>query len=142
MLNPEGFIHTPSSEFGCLLWVHLKQYGGVGRQHHRIETFTVPWVENGEENGVAVKWLYCDEKFPDKMRLEKWSCGSIVNRITTHLTEILLLKGTIDDKQTSERFPPLTYVRFPSHSIWEWNVVGDEEVEMYIKEGDWVKEEN
>ena len=38
LLNPEGFRHAPFSKEGCMLFVKLRQYSGVGRQHVATRT--------------------------------------------------------------------------------------------------------
>eukprot|EP00511_Aplanochytrium_stocchinoi_P000218 CAMPEP_0204822464 /NCGR_PEP_ID=MMETSP1346-20131115/651_1 /ASSEMBLY_ACC=CAM_ASM_000771 /TAXON_ID=215587 /ORGANISM="Aplanochytrium stocchinoi, Strain GSBS06" /LENGTH=230 /DNA_ID=CAMNT_0051948675 /DNA_START=289 /DNA_END=981 /DNA_ORIENTATION=- len=38
LLNPEGFEHAPSSKDGCVLFVKLKQFPGLDREHVVIDT--------------------------------------------------------------------------------------------------------
>ena len=43
LLNPEGFRHTPFSRQGCLLFVKLRQFPGLDREHHVIDTGNREW---------------------------------------------------------------------------------------------------
>ena len=80
LLNPEGFRHAPFSRSGCLLFVKLRQFPGVGRKHVVCDTHSLPW-ESSLNAGVKCKLLYRQAEFVDSVRLEKWApatdCGIV-----------------------------------------------------------------
>ncbi|MEM8547302.1 MAG: cupin domain-containing protein [Pseudomonadota bacterium] len=75
LLNPEGFRHTPFSKPGCLLFVKLRQFAGLDREHHVIQTDALPWLPTATE-GVSEKLLYRQLPFTDEVRLERWEAGT------------------------------------------------------------------
>ena len=71
LLNPEGFRHAPFSTDGCLLFVKLRQFPSVERNHVVIDTGELDW-EPTPVAGISCKPLYEQAGFSDVMRLERW----------------------------------------------------------------------
>lgn len=74
LLNPEGFRHAPFSKPGCTLLVKLRQFPGLDREHHVIDTLAMAWQDT-ETPGVHIKPLYAQPGFEDEVVLERWSGG-------------------------------------------------------------------
>src|SRR5882672_2870726 len=75
LLNPPGFAHSPRSEPGCTLFVHLRQYGGPGRPHIALDTGSIPWRPT-QRTGIARRDLYGERAFAESIRLEQWAPGT------------------------------------------------------------------
>lgn len=98
LLHPEGFEHTPYSEDGCLLFVKLRQYAGEGREYIMRDTEAMEW-QRGMEDGVSVKLLYEDARFPDATHLERWHPGAELDRRAYPAgAELLVLAGGFADE--------------------------------------------
>jgi hypothetical protein len=111
LLNPEGFRHAPFSERGCLLFVKLRQYAGVGRHHVALSTNDVAWTPVGRP-GVEQKILYAHPDFSDATRIERWAPGtamSIPERAEG--AEIFVLEGSLEGD--SGTYDPLSWLRIP-----------------------------
>ncbi len=82
MLNPEGFIHRPYSDEGCLTFVKLRQHGGTTRQRVKTNIYELSW-QPGAIPQIEVKPLYEQEKikkimFNLKTGLEIIGVGSLI----------------------------------------------------------------
>jgi anti-sigma factor ChrR (cupin superfamily) len=111
LLNPEGHRHAPWSDPGCVIFVKLRQYAGLGREYIEIDTRGLPWTPTGRE-GVEEKPLYADPRFPDVMRLERWSPGTAPDE-QRHAggAEIFVVEGVLEDEHG--RFGPGAWLRLP-----------------------------
>lgn len=111
LLSPEGHRHAPFSREGCVIFVKLRQYAGAGRRRVALDTSDLRW-QPGERDGVEVKTLYRDPRFPDVTRLERWSPGAAPG-VLTHEggVEILVLEGAFEDERG--RHGPGTWLRLP-----------------------------
>ena len=118
LLNPEGFRHHPSSSEGCLLFVKLRQYGGVGRDSVALETADFE-DERGAAEGVTRRWLYRDDSFPDSMRIETWSAASSIDESFEGGVELFVLDGAFEE--SGECFEAGSWLRLPlgSHMLAE-----------------------
>jgi len=130
LLNPEGFRHAPSSRFGCVLFVKLRQFPGRTREHVALRTESMPWQPL--RAGVAVRRLYSQDGFTDSVRLERWEPGARPGRIGYPSgAELFVLGGSFADAKGA--FARGTWLRLPpgtSHSpSTEQGCV------LYIKEG-------
>ena len=81
LLNPEGFRHAPFSREGCVLFVKLRQFPGRAREHVALRTAGTAWQPTARAE-VAVRPLYSQAGFVDSMRLERWSPGASLGRVT------------------------------------------------------------
>lgn len=111
LLNPEGFRHTPFSEPGCLLFVKLRQFAGLDREHHVIQTDTLPWLPTALE-GISAKLLYRQLPFTDEVRLERWDAGTVVgSRTYDGGAEYFVMDGSFQDE--SGEYQSGSWLRLP-----------------------------
>ena len=130
LLNPEGFRHAPYSRDGCLLFVKLRQFPGVDRNHVAVNTHTVPWEPF--EGGRSRKLLYTQTGYEDTSRLESWSADSALGELAyPRGAELFVLGGSFEDEQG--RYEAHTWIRLPLRSSHRPRT--PEGCELYIKEG-------
>ncbi len=99
LLNPEGFRHAPFSRDGCTLFVKLRQFPGVDREHHVIDTDGLSW-EQGDEDGIAVKALYSQEGFDDSTCIQRWLAGTVLGAVEYPKGgELFVLDGEFEDSE-------------------------------------------
>lgn len=111
LLHPEGFEHAPCSEDGCLLFVKLRQYAGDGREYVTRDTEAMDW-QPGMDEGVEVKLLYEDPRFPDATHLERWRAGAeLPRRAYPGGAELLVLAGGFADEHGD--YGEGTWIRMP-----------------------------
>ncbi len=111
MLNPEGFIHRPHSEEGCLTFVKLRQHGGKTRQQLRMNIFDRPW-QAGKSSRIQVQPIYEQEGFSEKVWFERWQPGTqLSNVVETEVKEIFLVEGTWSDELGG--YPTGSWLRYP-----------------------------
>ncbi len=131
LLNPEGFRHAPFSREGCLIFVKLRQYAGAHRHHVALDTRRIPW-KPGDRPGIEYKLLYQDERFPELMRLERWSAGAAPGPwLREGGVEILLLDGALEDERG--RYEKGAWLRLPAGAIHEPR--SPDGCELYVKAG-------
>lgn len=101
LLNPEGFRHAPFSAEGCLLFVKLRQYPGLDRQHVVVDTNRLDW-KSDIERGVAAIPLYKQDGFSDQTILQRWGAGVDTGTITyEHGAELFVIDGSFSDEEGS-----------------------------------------
>jgi hypothetical protein len=131
LLNPEGFRHAPHSEPGCLILVKLRQYGGEGREFHRIQTRDMAW-EATRLRGIEQKILYADDRFPDATRLERWAPRAEPGpRQFPGGVEFFVIEGAFEDSEG--RYPGGTWLRLPAGSSLD--ACSDNGCVAYLKTG-------
>ena len=117
LLNPEGFRHAPFSREGCLLFVKLRQFPGLDREHHAIDTESLEWQATTTQ-GVSKMPLYSQAGYSDTTRLERWDAGTAVAAISYEQgVEFFVLDGEFEDEEGT--YPAGTWLRIPadvSHS--------------------------
>lgn len=129
LLNPEGFRHAPFSREGCLLFVKLRQFPGGDRLHVAVDTGAIPWTSG---KGCAVKRLYSQEGYSDRMTLERWSGHDAAAERSYPLgAELLVLEGSFEDEHG--RYGPLTWLRLPREFRHSPKTVTG--CKLYVKEG-------
>lgn len=110
MLNPEGFIHKPYSDRGCLTFVKLRQHGGKTRQQLRTNIFESSW-QPGIIPQIEVQLLYEQKGYPEKVWIERWLPGTKLSKvIETEVKEIFLIEGTWSDEVGS--YPTGSWLRY------------------------------
>ena len=130
LLNPEGFRHAPYSRDGCLLFVKLRQFPGLDRNHVAVNTRTVTWEPLAV--GRSRKLLYTQTGYEDTSRLESWSADSVLGELAyPRGAELFVLGGSFEDEQG--RYEPHTWIRLPVNSSHRPRT--PEGCELYIKEG-------
>lgn len=111
MLNPEGFIHRPYSDEGCLTFVKLRQHGGKTRQQIRTNIFEGAW-QPGATAQIQVQPLYEQEGFSEKVWIERWQPGTRLEAVVeTEVKEVFLIEGTWSDELG--QYPTGSWLRYP-----------------------------
>lgn len=117
LLNPEGFRHAPFSRPGCVLFVKLRQFPGLDRQHVATDTTALAWASTSTP-GVEQKRLYAQPDFADTMRLERWAPGTRAGeRRAKAGLEYYVLEGELTDAEGT--YPAGTWLRLPPGSVHE-----------------------
>ncbi len=129
MLNPEGFIHRPYSDEGCLTFVKLRQHGGKNRQQVRTNIFQTSW-QPGIIPQIQVQLLYQQTGHPEKVWIERWQPGTQVsNVVETEVKEIFLIEGTWSDEFGD--YPTGSWLRYSPNS--PYNPASDTGCLIYVK---------
>jgi anti-sigma factor ChrR (cupin superfamily) len=116
LLNPEGFIHEPYSNEGCLSFVRLRQHGGKTRQQVKKNIFELPW-EAGIIPTIEVKILYEQMGYPEKVWIERWLPGTMLsNLVETEVKEIFVIEGTWSDELGD--YPTCSWVRYSPNCLY------------------------
>lgn len=111
MLNPEGFIHRPYSDEGCLTFVKLRQHGGKTRQQVRTNIFNDSW-QPGRIPPIQVQPAYEQAGFSEKVWFERWLPGTqLLDVVETDIKEIFLVEGSWSDELGS--YPTGSWLRYP-----------------------------
>lgn len=111
MLNPEGFIHRPYSDEGCLGFVKLRQHGGKTRDKVRTNIYESPW-QSGIIPQIEVKPLYQQLGYPEKVWVERWQPDTkLSNVVETEVKEIFVIEGTWSDELGN--YPTSSWFRYP-----------------------------
>jgi anti-sigma factor ChrR (cupin superfamily) len=111
LLNPQGFRHAPFSKQGCVLFVKLRQFPGLDRQHVSLDTHLLDWQSTSTPR-VTRKPLYAQDGYTDTMALEKWDAGANPGPITYDTgAEIFVVDGTFSDENGS--YGSGHWLRFP-----------------------------
>ncbi len=114
LLNPEGHRHAPFSDNGCVLFVKLRQYAGPDRAHITLDTGALPW-RPGPAEGVAVKPLYAQDGYPERIRLLRIEAGAgPFPHDHARGEETFVLDGAFEDEHGS--YPAGTWIREPPGS--------------------------
>lgn len=131
LLHPEGFHHGPFSDPGCTLFVKLRQYPGVDRQHIALQTNDLVW-EASDHPDRQTKPLYQQMGFTDRVRLEKWSPHTTEQTLSyAQGAELFVLQGSLE--WVGVNYGQGSWLRFPLASTVP---LGSREgCELYIKEG-------
>jgi anti-sigma factor ChrR (cupin superfamily) len=129
LLNPEGFRHAPFSREGCLLFVKLRQYAGLEREHVALQTRAMPWQETAR--GAAVKELFSDPRFAEHMQLWRWPAGERPATRYPGGAEFFVLDGAFADE--GGRYPRYSWLRLPAGAVHEAR--SDTGCELYVKTG-------
>ncbi len=131
LLNPEGFSHAPFTKQGCVLFVKLRQYPGLGRRHININTKTGEW-RPGTIPGVQVIDLYGEDGHPEEVQLARIEPNT---RFTPHDhpggEEVFFIEGGYEDEFGA--YGPGSWVRYPPGSRHE--VHSAEGCLLYLKTG-------
>jgi hypothetical protein len=110
MLNPEGFVHAPFSNEGCLLFVKLRQYGGLDRERVLLQTKEGAWEERSP--GVRSLTLYRSARHREHIRLTEFDPGVQAGDIDLpEGEELFVLRGELTDERGT--YPTHTWLRLP-----------------------------
>ena len=126
--NPPGYIHTPFSSEGCLIYVKLNQFSESDKKQIRINTNKTEWI-SGHGN-LQVMPLH--QAGSESIALVKWPKKE---RFIPHShyggEEILVLSGTFFDEHGV--YPSGTWIRNPHLSMHHPWV--DEETVILVRTG-------
>ncbi|MGF1492406.1 MAG: cupin domain-containing protein [Microcoleaceae cyanobacterium] len=112
MLNPEGFIHRPYSEEGCLTFVKLRQHGGKTRQQIRINIHQQPAWQSGVAPGIEYQMVYQQPGYLETVWFERWQPYTrLSNVVETQVKEIFIVEGIWQDEFGS--YPSGSWLRYP-----------------------------
>ena len=117
MLNPEGFIHRPYSEEGCLTFVKLRQHGGKTRQQVKTNIFNGSW-QQGIIPQIQVQLLYEQVDYSEKVWIERWLPGAqLTNFVEPEIKEIFVIEGTWSDELGT--YPAGSWLRYPPNCLYQ-----------------------
>jgi anti-sigma factor ChrR (cupin superfamily) len=106
--NPEGFIHAPFSQQGCVLLVKLHQFQTNDSDHITIDTHNTEWLSGNGNLLVMPLHSFGAEQ----VALVKWPAGE---RFQSHThfggEEIYVITGEFKDELGS--YPEGTWIRSP-----------------------------
>lgn len=126
--NPEGFIHAPFSEKGCVILVKLHQFKPGDTRHACIDTNAEPW-QPGNGN-LKVMPLHNFES--ESVALVMWPAGE---RFQPHKhmggEEIYVIDGELLDEHG--RYPAGTWIRSPHMS--QHNPYVERDTLIWVKVG-------
>jgi anti-sigma factor ChrR (cupin superfamily) len=126
--NPEGFIHAPFSQKGCVLLVKLHQFQSNDSDHITIDTRSTEWLPGN--GGLQVMPLHSFAT--EQVALVKWPAGE---RFQPHThfggEEIFVLNGEFKDELGS--YPAGTWIRSPHLS--SHNPYVDKDTLIWVKVG-------
>jgi anti-sigma factor ChrR (cupin superfamily) len=126
--NPEGFIHAPFSEQGCVLLVKLHQFQTDDSNHITIDTHSAEWLPGNGNLQVMPLHSFATEQ----VALVKWPAGERF-QAHTHFggEEIYVINGKFKDEFGS--YPAGTWIRSPHLS--SHNPYVDEDTLIWVKVG-------
>jgi anti-sigma factor ChrR (cupin superfamily) len=106
--NPEGFIHAPFSQQGCVLLVKLHQFQSEDCNHVTIDTYNAEWLPGNGNLQVMPLHSFGNEQ----VALVKWPAGERFQPHTHHGgEEIYVINGEFKDELGS--YPAGTWIRSP-----------------------------
>ena len=115
--NPPGSGHTPGSQPGCIIFVHLWQFRKTDHAHVvRPAGASGILFDNGDE----------------QVRIENWRAGGTVIIENPRGLELLVLEGGFSD--SLENFTPLSWLRLPAGTRLEARI-GSSGARIWLKEG-------
>jgi anti-sigma factor ChrR (cupin superfamily) len=126
--NPEGFIHAPFSEQGCILLVKLHQFQTDDSNHITIDTHSAEWLPGYGNLQVMLLHSFATEQ----VALVKWPAGEMF-QAHTHFggEEIYVINGEFKDEFGS--YPAGSWIRSPHLS--SHNPYVDEDTLIWVKVG-------
>ena len=113
LLNPEGFSHAPFSKEGCVIFVKLRQFPGLGRDHVYIDTNTAEW--DSDSSGQAEKMgLFKDDRSHEEISLVRLAAGAQLPPISNPGgEEIFVLDGALRNGGDPVSYDGGCWLRFP-----------------------------
>lgn len=94
LANPEGFEHAPFSEDGCLIFVKLRQYPDARPQAGLDTGGPEAGWQAGAQGGEVLR-LLDDERFPERITLERWPAGQSLALFAGGGLELFVVSGSI-----------------------------------------------
>jgi hypothetical protein len=110
--NPPTSRHTPGSEPGCTLFVKLWQFDPDDRTQLRIDTPKLAFAPVPGLPGVELAPLF--ENACERVRLERWAPGAVIDMPVQGGIELLVLDGGFHE--AGEEFTYQAWLRLPAGS--------------------------
>jgi ChrR Cupin-like domain len=110
--NPPTSRHTPGSEPGCTLFVKLWQFDPDDRTPLRIDTPKLAFAPVPGLPGVELAPLF--ENAGERVRLERWAPGVVIDMPVQGGIELLVLDGGFHE--AGEEFTYQAWLRLPAGS--------------------------
>jgi len=131
LLNPEGFVHAPFSQQGCVLFVKLRQYPGADRRHIVVDTNSAPWLDT-PAIGITYQELFAETGDPVRIDHVRMAPGS-TSPEHDHPggEEVYVLQGSCRD--VFGTYHTGSWVRYPAGSRHRF--VSEEGCRLYVKTG-------
>jgi hypothetical protein len=108
--NPPTSSHNPGSEAGCTIFVKLWQFDPEDRMQLRADTRALPFVPAPGRPAVELAPLF--ENASERVRLERWASGAVIDTPVAAGIELLVLDGGFSE--AGEDFTWLSWLRLPS----------------------------
>jgi hypothetical protein len=110
--NPPTSRHTPGSEPGCTIFVKLWQFDPDDRTQLRVDTLALAFAPALDLPGVELAVLF--ENACERVRLERWASGAVIDMPVQGGIELLVLDGSFEEAR--EEFTPDSWLRLPAGS--------------------------
>jgi hypothetical protein len=107
--NPPTSRHTPSSEPGCTIFVKLWQFDPDDRTQLRVDTLALAFAPAPDLPGVEFAALF--ENACERVRLERWASGAVIDMPVQGGIELLVLDGSFEE--AGEEFTYQSWLRLP-----------------------------
>jgi hypothetical protein len=110
--NPPTSRHTPGSGPGCTIFVKLWQFDPDDRAQLRIDTLALAFSPAPDLPGVGSAALF--ENACERVRLERWASGAVIDMPVRGGIELLVLDGSFEE--AGEEFTRHSWLRLPAGS--------------------------
>ena len=130
ILNPDGFEHAPYSNEGCILFVKLRQYLGMGRRHVTVNMLRESW--QNMRNGISYLPLYDEKEHPERIAMMRLDIDSHLKiSVGSGGAEMFLLSGAFEDG--TKRYSTGDWLRWPTDV--DRTFTATDTVTVYLKTG-------
>jgi len=128
--NPEGSVHVPRSDTGCLLFVKLGEFAEADKEHRVISTLdSSDWLP-GPVDGTEVLALHMHGN--RSVLMLRWrESATFKPGLDPQGEEIFVVGGQLSDEHGV--YPPLTWIRNPIPAWQAWS--GERGTLVYYKNG-------
>lgn len=110
--NPPTSRHTPGSAPGCALFVKLWQFDPDDRTQLHIDTRALVFAPAPGLPGV--EWAILYENACERVRLERWASGAVIDMPVPGGIELFVLDGSF--AEAGDEFTPHSWLRLPAGS--------------------------
>lgn len=128
--NPPQSRHRPGSVAGCTIFVKLWQFDLADRTPVRIDTNRLAFLPDPAGAGIETMALFEDDR--ERVCLERWRAGSVIDLHAANGLEVLLLEGSFTEG--GESFEPQSWLRLPKKGAAQAKA-GPTGARLWIKRG-------
>jgi ChrR Cupin-like domain len=128
--NPPTSRHTPGSEPGCTIFVKLWQFDPDDRTELRVDTLALAFAPAPGHSGVELAPLF--ESASERVRLERWAPGAVLDTPVPGGIELLILDGGFEE--AGEEFTRDSWLRLPASSRLR-AIAGSGGCRVWVKSG-------